>query len=57
MGPPISIDLGAGPEWKERLERDAFASLSPESSAALRRHMHTLVPLWSDIVAPTAQHG
>ena len=57
IGPPRSIDLEAAPEWKERLEGDPFADLAPESAAALRRHMDTLVPLWSDIVGLTAQHG
>lgn len=57
IGPPRSIDVDASPEWRERLEGDPFASLSPESAAALRRHMDTLVPLWSEIVGLTAQHG
>ena len=57
IGPPRSIDLEAAPEWKEKLEGDPFATLTPESAAALRRHMDTLVPLWSDVVGLTAQHG
>ena len=58
IGPPRSINLEeASPEWKERLAGDPFESLPPESAAALRRHMDTLVPLWSDIVGMTAQHG
>ncbi|MGY0559260.1 hypothetical protein ACW7G2_00845 [Luteimonas sp. A277] len=58
IGPPRSINLEeASPEWKERLAGDPFTSLPPESAAALRRHMDTLVPLWSDIVGMTAQHG
>ena len=58
IGPPRSINLDeASPEWRERLERDPFDDLAPESAAALRRHMDTLVPLWSDVVGLTAQHG
>lgn len=57
IGPPRSINLEAAPEWKERLEGDAFATLPPESAEALRRNMDLLVPLWSDIVKLTAQHG
>lgn len=58
IGPPRSINLDeASPEWRERLERDPFDDLPPESAAALRRHMDTLVPLWSDVVGLTAQHG
>ena len=57
IGPPRSIDLEAAPEWKAKLERDPFASLPPESAAALRRHLDTLAPLWGDVVGLTAQHG
>jgi len=57
IGPPRSIDLEAAPAGKERLEGDAYASLSPESAAALRRHVDTLAPLWGEIVELTAQHG
>lgn len=57
IGPPRSIDLDASPEWRERLEGDPFDTLPDESAAALRRHMDTLVPLWSDVVGLTAQHG
>jgi len=57
IGPPRSIDLEAAPEWKAKLEGDPFATLPPESAAVLRRNMDTLVPLWSDVVGLTAQHG
>lgn len=57
IGPPRSIDLEAAPEWKAKLEGDPFATLPPESAAALRRSMDTLVPLWSDVIGLTAQHG
>lgn len=57
IGPPRSINLEAAPEWKERLQSDPFATLSPESAAALRRNMDKLVPPWSDIVGLTGQHG
>ena len=45
------------PDYRARLEGDAFASLSPESAATLRRNMDVLVPLWSQITGLTAQHG
>ena len=45
IGPPRAIDLEAAPEWKAKLEADPFATLSPASAAALRRHMDALVPL------------
>ena len=57
IGPPRSIDLEAAPEWKAKLESDPFATLPPESAAALRRNMDTLAPLWGDVVGLTAQHG
>ncbi|MFZ7097095.1 hypothetical protein ACOPJQ_13175 [Luteimonas dalianensis] len=57
IGPPRSINLELAPEWKEKLEGDPFDTLPPESAAVLRRHMDTLVPLWSDVVGLTAQHG
>lgn len=57
IGPPRSMDLDAAPEWRARLEGDAFATLPPESAEALRRNLDTLAPLWSDIVGLTAQHG
>lgn len=57
IGPPRSINLEEASPEKEGLEGDPFTSLPPESAAALRRHMDTLVPLWSDIVGMTAQHG
>ena len=57
IGPPRSINLEMAPEWKERLEGDPFATLPPESAAALRRNMDTVAPAWSDVVGLTAQHG
>lgn len=57
IGPPRSINLEMAPDWKEKLAGDPFDTLPPESAAALRRNMDTLVPVWSDVVGLTAQHG
>ena len=57
IGPPRSINLEMAPEWKEKLAGDPFDTLPPESAAALRRNMDTLLPVWSDVVGLTAQHG
>jgi hypothetical protein len=46
---PLSIDLErADAATKERVSRDAFADMPPESAAALRARMDRLVPLWSE---------
>ncbi len=57
IGPPRSIDVDAAPEWKQRLDSHAFADLSPESAAALRRNLETVAKPWGEIVELTAQHG
>lgn len=57
IGPPRTIDVEAAPEWKQRLDGDAFADLSPESAAALRRNLDTVAKPWGEIVGLTAQHG
>src|SRR3546814_14159697 len=57
IGPPRSIDLERAPEWKHRLAGDPFDELSPASAKVLREHMDLLVPPWSEIIAPPAQHG
>ncbi|MGY0612178.1 MULTISPECIES: hypothetical protein [unclassified Luteimonas] len=58
IGPPRSIDLdAASPEFRQRMASDPLDQLPPESADVLRRNMDRLVPLWSDIVGLTAQHG
>ncbi|RPH62203.1 MAG: hypothetical protein EHM89_05975 [Acidobacteria bacterium] len=55
---PLSMDLSrADAATKERLARDPFADLSPESAAALRAQMDRLVPIWIEYVSLTAVAG
>ena len=55
---PLSIDLSRVNEaTKQRLSRDPFADLSPESSATLRAQMDRLVPVWIEYVTLTAVAG
>ncbi len=42
---------------KERLARDPFADLPPDSAVALRAQMDRLVPVWIDYVRLTAVAG
>jgi len=57
IGPPRSINLEMAPEWKEKLEGDPFATLTPESAAALRKNLDDVAEAWGEVVGLTAQHG
>ena len=55
---PLSMDLSrADAATKERLARDPFDDLPPESAAALRERMNRLVPVWIEYVTLTAVAG
>ncbi len=55
---PLSMDLSrADAAAKERLARDPFDDLPPESAAALRERMNRLVPVWIEYVTLTAVAG
>ncbi len=55
---PLSMDLSrADDQTKQRLARDPFADLSPQSAAALRAQMDRLVPVWIEYVTLTAVAG
>ena len=55
---PISMDLSrVDAATKERLSRDPFSDLSPESAAVLRKHMDRLVPIWIEYMKLTAVAG
>lgn len=55
---PISMDLSrVDAATKERLSRDPFSDLSPDSAAELRKHMDRLVPIWIEYINLTAVAG
>ena len=55
---PISMDLSrVDAATKERLSRDPFSALSPESAAELRKQMDRLVPIWIEYINLTAVAG
>jgi hypothetical protein len=55
---PISMDLSrVDAATKQRLSRDPFSDLSPESAAELRKHMDRLVPVWIEYINLTAVAG
>ena len=55
---PMSIDLERVDEaTKQRLSRDAFADLPPDSAATLREAVPRLVPAWIEYVKLTAVAG
>ena len=55
---PISMDLSrVDAATKERLSRDPFGDLSPESADLLRKHMDRLAPVWIEYVKLTAVAG
>jgi hypothetical protein len=55
---PLSVDLEqADPATKERIARDPFADLVPESAAALRSQMDRLVVTWTQYMTLVAVNG
>jgi hypothetical protein len=55
---PISMDLSrVDAATQERLSRDPFSDLSPESAAELRKQMDRLVPVWIEYINLTAVAG
>src|SRR5262249_11014388 len=55
---PLELDLEhASSEMKQRLNSDPFAELSPDSAAALRAHMNSLVPVWVKYMKLVAVNG
>ena len=55
---PMELDtIRATPEMRERLRRDPFGELPPQSAAALKARLGELVPLWSQYVELTAVAG